>query len=200
MPYKDPEKLKTYLENNKEKKKEYDRLRNESNRKEVRARNKSYNDNNPEKIKKYKEDNKEKIKSYQKSYRNEETNKAKRRSYSIKYQKTRTETDPAFKFINSLRKRQGHVLKGKSSTTSGLGCDREELLHHLESQFIEGMTIDNHGYGHGKWHIDHIFPLSGFEEDSDGNWDSNSEYNKLLIHFTNLQPLWHEDNLEKSSK
>jgi hypothetical protein len=49
------------------------------------------------------------------------------------------------------------------------------------------MTWDNHG----EWHIDHIIPISsGKTED---------EVLKLC-HYTNLQPLWKEDNLKKSDK
>ena len=162
-----------------------------------------------ERDKKYREANKEKILKKEKIYR--ETNKDKikvgrvkrkdkRREYYKTYQKNRRESEPAFKFIRDLRTRQGKVLKGVTSTTKGLGCNREFLLGHLSSQFTEGMTLENHGWGEGKWHIDHIFPLSSYEEDENGNWKVDSEYNKLLIHFTNLQPLWHEDNLEKSDK
>ncbi len=114
------------------------------------------------------------------------------------YKKKRLQEDPAFKFITTLRRRHRDVVKGKISTTKGLGCTRQELLEHLSSQFTEGMTLENHGWGKGKWHIDHIFPISVYEEDGEGNWDEKSEYNKLLVHFTNLQPLWHDDNLEKN--
>ena len=44
---------------------------------------------------------------------------------------------------------------------------------------------------HGKWHIDHIIPLS----------TANTEEDILnLCHYTNLQPLWAEDNIKKSNK
>jgi hypothetical protein len=53
------------------------------------------------------------------------------------------------------------------------------------------MTWDNYGmYG---WHIDHINPLSSFDL---------SDRNQFLeaCHYTNLQPLWAQDNLIKSNK
>ena len=68
-----------------------------------------------------------------------------------------------------------------------LGCTPEELRDHLQSQFTEGMTLENHG----EWHIDHIIPLAS----------ANTEEEIVkLCHYTNLQPLWAEDNLSKSDK
>ena len=43
----------------------------------------------------------------------------------------------------------------------------------------------------GKWHIDHIIPLSTAITEEDVI---------RLCHYTNLQPLWAEDNLKKSNK
>ena len=43
----------------------------------------------------------------------------------------------------------------------------------------------------GKWHIDHITPLSSAKTE---------EEVYRLCHYTNLQPLWAEDNLKKGSK
>jgi hypothetical protein len=64
---------------------------------------------------------------------------------------------------------------------------QEFLKKHLEIQFIEGMSWENQG----KWHIDHKIPLSSAK--------TEEEVYKLC-HYTNLQPLWAEDNLKKGSK
>jgi hypothetical protein len=70
-----------------------------------------------------------------------------------------------------------------------IGCTPEFLIQHIERQFTEGMSWENHGlYG---WHIDHIIPLSSAK--------TEEEIYKLS-HYTNLQPLWSEDNLKKGGK
>jgi hypothetical protein len=48
------------------------------------------------------------------------------------------------------------------------------------------MSWDNYG----QWHIDHIRPISSFKQEE---WEQ-------INHYTNLQPLWAEDNLKKSNK
>jgi hypothetical protein len=202
MPYKDIEVRKAYekdyREKNKEKKKSYDKNYRIENNDKLKIKDKEYYLVNAESKKNYGkayyEENKEERRSYEKQYREENTEKINQ------YRKERKKKEPAYRFIVTLRTRQNSVLKGKMSTTEGLGCNRDFLLEHLSSKFTERMTLENHGWGEGKWHIDHIFPLSSYEEDENRDWKVDSEYNKLLIHFTNLQPLWHEDNLEKSDK
>jgi len=76
--------------------------------------------------------------------------------------------------------------KGKS-TKDIIGETYDNVRLHIERQFKEGMEWSNHG----QWHIDHIIPLSS------GN--NREEYIKLN-HYTNLQPLWKEENLKKGAR
>ena len=70
-----------------------------------------------------------------------------------------------------------------------VGCSPEELKNYLEQQFTEGMSWDNHKLK--GWHIDHIIPLSSAK--------TEEEVYKLC-HYTNLQPLWCNDNYKKGKK
>jgi hypothetical protein len=102
--------------------------------------------------------------------------------------------DKLFKIRHILSSRMRDLLKIKSfhkqqTFNKVLGCTVEFLKEYLEQQFINGMSWDNHGlYG---WHIDHIIPLSSATTEEDIY---------KLCHYTNLQPLWAEDNLSKSNK
>ena len=61
---------------------------------------------------------------------------------------------------------------------------------HLEAQFKPGMTWDN--YGLKGWHVDHIRPCASFDL-------RDPEQQRRCFHYTNLQPLWAEENLKKGS-
>jgi hypothetical protein len=84
-------------------------------------------------------------------------------------------------------------LSGKNtrSTFDLLGYTLEELMKHLESQFLPGMTWNNYG----EWHIDHIKPDSLFNYGT-----TEDEGFKKSWSLENLQPLWAKDNLRKSNK
>lgn len=67
----------------------------------------------------------------------------------------------------------------------------EDLVRHLERQFLPGMSWENRS----EWHIDHIVPKSSFEfstADCDGF--------KAAWALTNLRPLWASDNVRKQAK
>ena len=70
-----------------------------------------------------------------------------------------------------------------------IGCSIDHLITHLEKQFKTGMTWDNYG----QWHVDHIKPLTSFNLDE-------PEQQRCACHYTNLQPLWADENKSKGNR
>ena len=189
---------------------EKDRSRYEKCSDVIKQRVKTYRESHKEQIRKTKRKNYEKnietIKERNKKYRNEnlEELKEKKRLYRIKNiekikiedknrNRKKLETDPIYRLKKNLRRRINLVFKKynmrKTKNTNNLiGCSPEFLREHLEAQFKEGMTHDNHNPK--GWHIDHIIPLASAGLDK--------EKLENLCHYTNLQPLWWWENLEKS--
>ena len=177
---------KKYKDLNREKIKQSSIIYRENNKEKLKIKSKNYKLNNLNKIKEYNLKNKESIKQYKQEYyvKNKELINKK---IILKYH-----TDPMFKLSHLTRSRILKYLKSKNiikctKTFNLIGCTKIELKHHIESLFIDGMSWDNQG----KWHIDHIIPLSSVK--------TEEEIYKLC-HYTNLQPLWAEDNLKKSNK
>jgi hypothetical protein len=147
--------------------------------------------NNPEKFaereKIYRLNNPNKVKLRRKTYY--ENNKEKQ----FKYVRERSKTDPIFKLGNNMRRRISifftlNNITKRNKTFDIVGCTPEFLKEHIEKQFTEKMS-----WGlMGKYiHIDHIIPLSSAKTE---------EEVYQLCHYTNLQPLWAEDNLRKGNK
>jgi hypothetical protein len=93
-----------------------------------------------------------------------------------------------------LRSRVCAVIKGINKPESAqilIGCNFKDARGHIEKQFTKGMTWDNHGM-HG-WHIDHIIPIASFDL-------SKPEQQRRAFHYTNMQPLWAKENMQKSDK
>jgi len=198
---------KQYYINNKEKIKETRKNHYENNKEKFSKNNKLYYDKNKEviksKVKTYRNDNIINVKISEKKYRENNPEKIKERKKKFKkknptyhndYLKKRRENDVLYKLICLNRNRIWTFLKNKNFTKRNktfeiIGCNPTQLKEYLEQKFTEGMSWDNHGqYG---WHIDHIIPLSSAK--------TEEEIYKLC-HYTNLQPLWAEDNIKKSNK
>lgn len=184
----------------KEKRKIYSKIYYLKNKDRIDKHRKEYNLKNREKIKKRKIEWLLKNKEYNiwynrmqnKEYRKKnryKLNKAGRRYYQKRYKE-----DINYKLNFNLHNRIYAAIKGnvKSKHTKELlGCSIEELKEHLEKQFKPGMTWKNYSYR--GWHIDHIIPCSKFDL-------SKSIEQQKCFHYTNLQPLWQQENMIKKDK
>lgn len=149
--------------------------------------NKDHPHKNREAVKKYREKNIDIIKERKKKYRLEHPDK--NRALTRRYRQT-----PKGKLRHSISNGILRTLptnkNGKSCLTI-LGYSIEELKKHLEKQFKDGMTWKNYG----KWHIDHIIPISAFNYETPDDIDF-----KKCWSLSNLQPLWARDNVKKKDK
>lgn len=110
------------------------------------------------------------------------------------YVKRRIKRDPVYRAMKIMRartteyaNRKFHDKRGKFSEI--IGIDPDGLREYISSKFKEGMSWEN--YGWSTWHLDHIIPISSAK--------SIKELEELS-HYTNLQPLWKDENLDKSNK
>lgn len=151
-------------------------------------------------MKKWREENKQKIKEDFKVWASQNKDKisanykryrSNNKDHVREYRKNYIANSLKEKLAHNLRSRLNDALSGRvknGSAVNDLGCSLEELKSYLQSKFDSEMTWDNYGkYG---WHIDHIIPLSAFDLTS-------KEELKKACHYTNLQPLWWQDNLSK---
>jgi hypothetical protein len=135
---------------------------------------------------------KERHRERQKKYYNNNIDKIRERKRN--YQNNRYKNDPEFRISKNIRRRilfflQSNNTYKNNKTFEIIGCTPQQLKEHIQSQFRDNMSWENYGY-YG-WHIDHIIPLSS---------SKNKEEFYKLCHYTNLQPLWAEDNFKKSNK
>lgn len=158
----------------------------------VIARRHIYRANNKLKIKKYQETNSRRRANQCKKWR--ANNKEKRLIYKRLYEADKKKTDIGYRLLCNIRNRIRNAITTNSKTSPTrelLGCSIDELRAHLERQFTSGMTWAN--YGVKGWHIDHRKPCASFDL-------TIPEQQKECFNFSNLQPLWHTDNLKKGAK
>ncbi len=104
---------------------------------------------------------------------------------------------PRYRLNNAIRAGVYDSLKDNGVSKGGrrweciTGFTVGQLRIHLENRFLDGMNWNNYG----KWHIDHIIPISFFRYNS-----ANDTEFRMCWRLENLQPLWAEDNMIKSNK
>lgn len=130
--------------------------------------------------------------NYRKQYYAIEENARRALDVANALKRHKVKNDPMFALIGRVRARLNEVFRvngytKRSRTHDIIGCSYEFLRGYIESKFVDGMTWENRNL----WHIDHIIPLSSAKCEMDII---------KLSHYTNLQPLWAEDNQKKSNR
>lgn len=116
------------------------------------------------------------------------------REYQRQWERKRRTSDPAWKVSSHMRTLIHRALNGGKAGRSWrefVPYSLEELMAHLERQFMPGMTWANKG----KWHIDHVVPLSSFNFEK----PEDKEFQAAWA-LTNLRPLWGLDNIRKNAR
>jgi hypothetical protein len=140
--------------------------------------------------KRYRDENKTIVKIRKDRWKNE--NREQHNAYQRSYTNERRRVDINYRLIKQMRSRMSSALKRnyKSAKTMELtGCTMEFLRAYLESKFEDGMSWDNYG----AWHIDHIIACANFNM-------ADPEQQRICFHYTNLQPMWAEQNLKKGAR
>jgi hypothetical protein len=159
---------------------------------------KRYREKNKTKLDEYHKEwaakNREHLREYHSTWRNE--NREHINEKTRLWYLNRRRSDPSFRLGSNTRTAVYTCLKEADvskyrSTFETLGYTLEELMSHLENQFVDGMTWDNYG----EWHVDHIVPMNSFEFES----VDDIEFIKCWS-LDNLQPLWASDNLSKGAR
>lgn len=111
---------------------------------------------------------------------------------SVARNAARRKTDPQFRLSENMRSRLNQAFKSARTRKHDrsftlIGCTIFELVAHIESLLRPGMKMSNYG----EWVIDHIRPVCSFDL-------TDPDQARACFHYTNLQPLWWEENVAKS--
>jgi hypothetical protein len=205
MPYSDPEKQKEYKREyyriNRERFRLDQKIRRANNAEAHRQSVRDWRKKNPDRWRaqgrKYSAKHRDRlrvegrIKSRLKRQQNPEYFKGILKAY-----RERNRTNVSYQLLRILRNRFRNALRGKlkaEKTSELIGCSIENLRIHLESQFESGMSWDNHGNGDGEWNVDHVVPCALFDM-------SSPDHQRRCFHFSNLQPMWHIENIKKGKR
>lgn len=193
---KNPGYMKAYRKRNREKLSQQNAEWRKTHRDQVLAGKKRWYSKHHDKIlayhKRYYNDNKDVLLTQMRQYAKKI--RPLRTVYENNYRRRRESLDPAYLLGRRLRSRARIAftkkgLKKKESFNQLLGGTYEQARMHVESLFTERMSWENYG----EWHIDHIRPLCSFDL-------TKPDGQRKAFHYTNLQPLWAQDNLKKGKK
>lgn len=114
------------------------------------------------------------------------------------YRKKREMMFPGEKLRSSMSRSVNYALSGNKKGRKWenlVGYKLQDLMTHLEKQFLDGMNWNNYGIGKGKWVVDHIIPQSVF-----GYVNSDDLDFQRCWSLENLRPMWGVDNTIKGAK
>ena len=116
--------------------------------------------------------------------KNPDAEKLKNRNYYHNVLKTTKKYKLAWRnMLKSYLKRIGCNKQIKTNIL--LGYSAEEFKSHIENQFMNDMTWENHGK---IWHVDHIIQIAFFKIDTPAN---------IVNSLKNLRPLYSFENLSR---
>ena len=148
-----------------------------------------YNSSEKGRFSKNKYEKTEKAKLSHKKWRNSLSG----RKWHSDYQNSRCKVDVQYWLARTLRNRLKNALNGNFKSGSAikqLGCSIKDLKIYLEKQFTSEMNWENKGM---YWHIDHKVPLSSVDL-------TDINLLKKVCHYTNLRPLYWQENLSKGAR
>lgn len=116
------------------------------------------------------------------------------RSDKAAYIKWKYKNDPKYMLYVRLKRgiQRGFKCKElKEGWFDRLGYTMDDLVKHIEKQFVDGMGWHNSQ----EWHIDHIMPIKSFKMNS-----VKDESFAACYSLHNLRPIWAKDNMTKYYK
>lgn len=213
MPYKDPEEKRAsdlrYRTRNRERVAEVKARWQSANKERTRAAQRKWRQANPEKqlaaSNRWRVANIERVRDLRKARADRKkatqqmaqwraANSSRNKGNAARWAARNSVTNPQYRISRALRRRLYDALHGRTKAGSAvtlLGCPVAQVKAHLEDQWTVGMSWET--YGKKGWHIDHIVPLTAFDL-------TDPEQLAKACHYTNLQPLWWDDNLRKGDK
>lgn len=128
--------------------------------------------------------------------RTKERDRERKNAYQRVYEREKRKSDTGYAINERISRAIRGCLAGSEEKQgrawqSLVGYSLEQLIKHLEAQFLPRMSWENRSL----WHIDHIVPLSSFNITS-----VDSEEFRAAWALSNLRPLWAEKNIQKKNR
>jgi hypothetical protein len=131
-----------------------------------------------------------------KNWHSEPTNHEKRKIKWVENNREYVVNNVWARIAHNIRCTNRYIVKKINSVSDErvqkwLGINREGFKQHMENLFKPGMTWENHG----EWHLDHKKSLDKFKDNL-----TDKKCIDEANHYTNIQPMWAEDNSKKYNK